>query len=458
MKRYIVVITIFLSSLVSANECIPKKDLNEIANHFSQFNKYLSNKDSYCEKDMDEQWFKIAKSLQLLKNLTPNEPQVDQQDGFTYKAISENNWWSYFTNRARKFSVKSRCQTGVVAYVRPFFGGGKIHLCPFFFDFNTSSQASTMMHEVRHFDGHSHTRCTQGNEKGNSGACDSKITNKGSYAISVQTLVGMARSSEISEAEKAMVEAEAVYMAFNKFNQVPELKINTSLLLSNGNGEVYNWDLEQKADYVLTMNNPAKVYASANYMTIYPEDRNFDAYRTSGDLVTRIEKAGLFAETYNDETLSERDKYQAITYLGNGGMLKDNNLILICDRMGGKLSNVNLDDKGQFNRIISIAKNSSGREHQNFLVSETGELLSYNCASISSTKVNFGQVNKSLSSDLADITQLLSSGDKTYALNESGELISVDTNGNKISRSIINLPIENRDWISIAPITKPEVF
>lgn len=458
MKTLLVLLTLFISSNTYSAECIPAKDLQDIADNFSQFNKYLKNKSQYCEADMDAEWFKIAKSLQLLKNITPNEPAIDQLDGFTYKAISEKNWWSYFTNRARRFSVQSRCQEGVVAYVRAFFGGGRIHLCPFFFEFNTSSQASVMMHEVRHFDGFAHTRCTQGNETGNFGGCDKKITDKGSYAISVQTLVGMARSNDIDDTEKAMVEAEAVYMAFNKFNTVPQLKINNSLLLSNGVGEIYEWDLKQTASFIKTLENPSKVYASGNYVTIYPEDRALDAYRTNADLTTLVESSGLFAETYNADSLSERDKYQSISYLGNGGMLKDNHLIVICDRRTGKLSNVNLDDRGQFTKIVSLSKNASGQEHQNYLISESGEMLSYECEDIGSTKVNFGNINKSLSTDLLDITQLLSSGDQNFAIRESGELIQINSSNNKLNTVKINLPIENRDWISIAPITKPEVF
>lgn len=461
MKISFIVMTLLMSLNGYASDCIPYQDLKEISDEFSQFDKFVRKKQAeYCEKDLGEQWFKIGKSLELLKNISPNEPALDQQDGFTYKAISEKDWWSYFTNRARKFSIQSNCREGVVAYVRPFFGGGRINLCPFFFEFNISSQASVMMHEVRHFDGHGHTRCTQGNENGMSGACDSKITSGGSYAISVQTLVGMARSNDIPESEKALVEAESVYMAFNKFNTVPKLKINRAMVLSNGIGEVYNWNLETNETTLMkTLENPAKVLASGNFMTLYPVDTNLDAYRKSADLNEIIEKPGLFAEAYNADTLTERDKYQTVNYMGSGGYLKDNTLYTLCNRRAGTIDSTNLDNKGQFTRILSISKRNAPQEIENFLLSESGDLLSFECDGISSSKVNFGKIKKTINSDLTKIEQMISSGEQHFAIKETGELIQVERRGQNLSSKMLSqFPLDNNDWISIAPQARPEVF
>ena len=204
--------------------CIPAKDVNEIGRSFRQIAQRASNgKKVYCEADLGKNWFAVTKSLEILKNIRQNPPAFDQNDAFTSKAITEKDWWSYFTKRARSFTLERRCQEGVVAFVYGGFGGGNgnIHLCPFFFEQNLYSQASVMMHEVRHFDGHRHVTCTQGQEEGNRGACDNRITGRGSYAISVQTIVGMARSEDTPKAQASLLESEALYMAFNKFNQIP---------------------------------------------------------------------------------------------------------------------------------------------------------------------------------------------------------------------------------------------
>ena len=170
--------------------CISLKDMQEIGEHFSQIKGLIRNQKAvYCENDLGKEWFAISKSLEILKNITPDEPELDQSDAFTFKAISEKDWWGYFTNRASSFNLERECEEGVVAFVFGVFGGGKIHICPFFFEQNLYSQTSVMMHEVRHFDGFRHVTCSRGKEQGNSGACDTDITEKGSYAISVQTMV-----------------------------------------------------------------------------------------------------------------------------------------------------------------------------------------------------------------------------------------------------------------------------
>ena len=166
---------------VSAEECISRSQLQELSEDFDQFDKFLNSSRSqqtFCSEDLGENFYKLANTLLLLKYATPNEPEVDEADALTYKAIQKKDWWAYFTKRTQIFRDEASCGTGVVAYVYPF-NRGTIHLCPPFFRQTPSDQASTLMHEVRHFDGHGHVTCTRGNEEGNRGACDEKITSRG---------------------------------------------------------------------------------------------------------------------------------------------------------------------------------------------------------------------------------------------------------------------------------------
>jgi hypothetical protein len=418
--------TLFSSVYAQSEQCISEKDFKEVAKNFTQYNRYLSSKTQYCASDMDEQWFKVAQSLVLLKNSTPDEPALDIDDALTYKAITEKDWWSYFTKRAQSFKVDKNCQEGVVAYVYGGgYGRGNINVCEMFFDISISSQASTMMHEVRHFDGHRHVTCRQGNEEGSRGACDTIISGRGSYAISVQTIVALARSKQTAPSEKGSLEAEAVYMAFNKFNEVPKVKLEDAMILSNDSGEVYRWVPGQNAKLIKTLKDPSIVTVSGGNLTIYPTDASIDAYRMDGQLTARVANPGLYAKSYNGESNLEREKYKTIAYLGTGGLLKDNTLLTLCSNSSSDFGKDNLDSRGQFSRIISLPVQGSAVEQESFLLNSNGSLLPYKCAGGSSS---------------------------------NGVVMGLNTANRTLTTKALNLPIDNKDWISATPLSKAEVF
>ena len=465
MEGLLVRISFLLSILFSTTayaqteiDCISHEDLEEISQEFPQFEKYLGNQDEYCESDMGAEWLKIANSLNILKNNKPNEPDVDQDDALTYRAISEKDWWAYFTKRAKSFKIDTQCAEGVGAYVIPFFGNGVIYLCNLFFDITVSSQASIMMHEVRHFDGHSHVTCTQGKEKGNGGACDDKITGKGSYAISVQTLVGMARSEDTNPGEKPLLEAEAVYMAFNKFNKVPRLKMNTSIILSNESGDVYDWNLEEDVELIASLEHPSVVINSSNKLTIYPLNTNYDAYRTGKDLKVKSENPGLYAVRYNSETPEERETYKSISYFGTGGLLKGNTLLTLCDRENLEIGETDLSDKGEFISIISMSLDVNDQTRESLLLSEDGDLYRYKCKDKSSKTVEFEKADIKIAKNANKVVDSFGFNGDQYALLEDGSLSIVSIKNNIANIGVLNLPVDNKDWVSATPFSFPEVF
>lgn len=315
-----------------------------------------------------------------------------------------------------------------------------------------------MMHEVRHFDGHSHVTCQQGNEKGISGACDSKITGKGSYAISVQTLVGLARSNGTDEGEKSLLESEAVYMAFNKFNIVPKVKLEDSIFLSNSFGEVYRWAIGKGADLVKTLNEPAVVINSANNLTMYPLNADIDAYRMNNKLSTSVENPGLYAKHYNAEPISEREKYDSISYFGTGGLLKANTLTTLCKKGVAELHTMPLDQHGTFSRIITLSSDSQDLKRESYLVSQNGDLVRYECVSNNSTTVSLKKSAKKLATGGLDVLESFGLAGEQYALLEDGTLVTLAIGGNIISPRSVNMPINNQDWVSATPLSRPEVF
>ena len=445
-------------NLHADTNCIADNDIKEISEDFVQFEKFLSGKTEYCESDLGIKWYKIAQSLVTLKNSSPSEPTIDADDAFTYQAISEKDWWAYFTKRADKFVVQKSCRENVVAYVQPFFGAGTINLCDPFFEMPISSQASVMMHEVRHFDGHRHVTCTQGNENGSGGACDQKITGQGSYAISVQTLVGLARSKDTSAVEKPLVEAEATYMAFNKFNEVPKVKINYSMLLSNKVGKVYKWVIGQSAELMKTLASPAVMNGSGRHLTIYPADSSLEAYRMDNALTARVANPGLYAKHYNSQSVQERAKYKSISYQGTGGLLKGNSLTTLCNQTSLELGNKNLDSVAKFTRILTISNDSQSIEQESFLLTESGKLYPYDCNSSRTTAVTIGNSTMRMDVSLTDVKQTLSLGKDSFAIKADGTLVKMSYENKTFSEESLMMPIENSDWLSATPISKPQVF
>lgn len=458
VKAALLTVTLFLTFTASAQSttCINHDDLAEIGQTYSQVEKFVGNKAEYCEQDLGSNWLNIISSLVTLKNTQPNEPKTDQADALTYKAISERNWWTYFTNRAKRFTVKKSCQKDVVAYVIPIWGDGKIHLCPPFFKQNVSSQASIMMHEVRHFDGHGHVTCTRGSGINNAGACDDEITRGGSYAVSVQTLVGLARSKETTKEERPFLESEALYMAFNKFNTLPQLKLTKSILLSNRSGEVYKWTPGGEATLINSLKEPALIYNSFNNITVYPLDASVDAYRIGQKLSTKIENPGLFAKHYNEESPSEREKYKNVSYFGVHGILKENSLITLCNNKD--LSTDNLDSYGEFTRVISLSSDDLDSERSSMLLAKNGSLVSFKCVSNDSTRLNIENTDLRLSGDAKNIVESFGLAGDQYAVLKNGTLTTLYLDKSNFRIQTLEMPIENKDWVSATPISKAKVF
>jgi|GEM_PF-1066767 len=470
-------ITILFSVTAKAQSqeqsCISAQDVQEIGQNFRQISQRASNgKKVYCEADLGKEWFAVTKSLEVLKNIKQNAPTPDQNDAFTFKAISESDWWSYFTNRANTFTLidksthpalRDTCldddlaNTGVVAFVFGSRDRGHIYLCPFFFEQDIYSQASVMMHEVRHFDGHGHETCSQGQESGNSGACDMRITDQGSYAISVQTIVGMARSAETPKADASLLESEALYMAFNKFNEIPEVKIDNAVILSNTDGEVFKWNpSNDNVSKIGQLNEAAVVLNSYNRFTIYPVDNSVPAYRMDKDLKARQESIGLFAVDYNKERPSEKAKYKSISYFGAGGLLKDNTLITICDNQN--LFEESLDRRGEFVRMISMSEDRFDQVRTSMLVSQKGEIISFKCEDRESQRVLFEDTGLRYSGNPSDIVESFSLSGVQYAVLKDGSLTGINLTNQIMSAELLDLPIANKNWVSATPLSNPEIF
>lgn len=454
---------VFASALAQETKpCISAKDIEDVGKNFKQVADLIKpGQVQYCESDLGAQWYQLTNSLVTLKNMKPNEPLESIDDAFTYKAINESNWWTYFTARANSFDIRDKCQDGVVAFVMPMFGAGEVNLCPLFFEQNITSQASVMMHEVRHFDGFSHVTCTHGSDAGSAGACDTDILDKGSYAITAQTLVAMARSNETTADEKPMVEAEAIFTMFNRFNVVPKTRVERAVILSNTSGEVYKWNIEgDSLELLATLPQAARVYAGfANNMTIFPVDTTVDAYRLNSTFKTNIPGIGLFANTYNALTPDVRGQYQSITYNGAAGLLKNNVIETTCG--ASAMTSLDLSATGDFKRILTLSTDNVDSGFQSYLLNANGEMYSYKCQAGSADTAGTIEVQKSelaVEASLLSAKDMMGLGGKIFVLTGDGQLAEVRNVNNQIVNAATKLPFKNQNWVSISSISQAEVF
>lgn len=438
--------------------CVSAVELNELAKNFSQFQTFLEQqKSEYCEADLGMQWLHIANSLVTLKNAKPNEPMMDQEDAFTHKAIDEKNWWEYFVKRAKIFTIEETCPANAVAFVVPFFMDSNIHICAPFFESNVTSQASVMMHEVRHFDGFPHFTCERGLDKGASGGCDSNILDKGSYAITVQTLVAMAKSEQFEKSERDLLESEAIFTMYNRFNVVPKVKIVNEVFLSNTAGEVYKWVVGKGIELVSVLAQPARVFVSYSSLTIYPTDSTLPAYRKDQELKADVASIGLFANKYNSDSVEERSKYDSVSYIGQSGLLKNNSLFAICDSANPLTKD--LTPSGDFVRVISLSDDEVDSNRQALLLDKNGDLVAYKCADNNVNDLVISSTGLKVSADL--INRLVDSfgiSGKIYGLLQDGSLTELQNNESTIVEIKSSFPFENKNWVSASPMSNPEIF
>lgn len=433
--------------------CLKRDDVVKVQSHFTQLQDFTSgSEDQICkDQEIDSKWFEVARSILAMKQLNDNDNlQRDPDDDLTLQPIEQKDWWGYFTERANRFQINgSQCREGVVAYVFPFFRG-QIFLCSRFFEMSSSNQIEVLMHEVRHFDGHRHVTCTQGNERGNPGACDTKIEKGGSYAVGVQVAVELSYAEQLNAAERALAEASAVYAVNNKFNSLPVVRSRDYVYLSNEAGEIHRADTENlsQTELIASLEGPAKVYGNGQNFTVFPLDTSQEAYRVSRDLNSEVSAIGAFADQYNADSVQERELYNGINYYGEGAISRDNVLYTFCGQAVTGLSSFEFEN-GDIRSILNLK--IDGASDETFILSESGEVYDFKCDNetgvLSSTKQEFRFPRDTVEGFSFE-------AGLSYILNENGEFLSYDFENETLDTT--ELPRDN--WLSATPLKVYEVF
>lgn len=322
MKIYPFIVGLFaaLSVLSSAHSqttdsksaCLDSKVVAEIRTKVNLKTKDVETAD-LC--DPDSQTYKILEALIIVKTLTFEDTALAEPFS---QHILPKDFWGYFSERADQITDEATCKDGVLAFVFGAFQDGNVHICPDLYkdEISKYERAETMLHEVRHFEGFGHVTCTHGPRKGQDGACDNSIGEKGSYAVTVEALTKMAlNSKDVSKVEKTILKIKALTYANEAFNEDVRPRELRAFLLVDQNSNTFIYS-DQGAVAVASQGN-SRIISRGPALAVFPADKG-DAY-TANVFSAALDVSpalGTFSIGYNAKPIAERPVAIDILNLG----------------------------------------------------------------------------------------------------------------------------------------------
>jgi|GEM_PF-988922 len=272
--------TLSFSSVAKADinigtDCIAQSEMKLIASHFRQFAN-LANAD-FCD-DNSKNWHLVSSIVFMRKTQFSQTMQPSKDELFSGKFAK--NWYDYFIGRINNLNVVSDCPKGVIAYV--YMNGDKtMYTCPAALtnSFSSLDRASVMMHEARHIDGFPHITCSKGARQGLQGACDVKINDGGSYAVTVETYAQLAKFAEgIHPALKAYAKSSAVIYADEAFENSVRINRTESLVILTRNLDFHSLDIQKNEIKKLGQASAlGRLVRRGQHTVIFPYDKTLKA-------------------------------------------------------------------------------------------------------------------------------------------------------------------------------------
>lgn len=309
MKKSFLVLMMALGLLTgataSAANCVSQNEMKEIASHFTQFRNLASKE--YCYDG--SQTSNLIATIMYMRT-TAFEADMPKSSDELFSGRFSSSWYQYFIGRISDISVQASCPKGVGAYVYGF--GNTMYVCPMMLtdSFSALDRASVFMHEARHIDGYPHTTCSKGPRKGLQGACDRRIADGGSYAVTVETYAQIAKyATDIHPALKAYSLASAVTYADETFETPAKVSRTDELLLVSKNKGFFSLDLT-KSNQVQALGQVPElghIVNRAQHLILFPEDKNLPAKyvftKNEGEIA---QAAGESVVEYNAQTPAQR--------------------------------------------------------------------------------------------------------------------------------------------------------
>lgn len=349
MKIFLSILVILSGLFVSVahaqnaqKECVSQAEMKEISSHFTQFAN-LANAD-FCNDDSKE-WHLVS-SLMFMRHtqFTGDMPKSNDE---LFSGRFAKDWYGYYIGRIDNISVVDSCPKGVIAYVY-MMGDKTMYVCPMALTktFSSLDRASVMMHEARHIDGFPHMMCTHGARQGMQGACDKKISDGGSYAVTVETYAQLAKYAQgIHPAMKAYARASSVIYADEAFETAVKINRTEKLLTLTQDSRFYSMDtLTNKLTQLGQAFALGKIVRRAQHMIMFPTDKTQKAqYIFANNEGTIDQSPSDFITEYNSGTPDQKANLVDL-HIGAqwSARVYKNSVTFICDPTSPAMTEIKL--------------------------------------------------------------------------------------------------------------------
>lgn len=433
-------------------ECVSKAEMQIIAKDFPQF-QAQAGKD-YCYDGSHTSG--LIQTLMYMRH-TAFAPVMNPSQDELFTGRFAQSWYSYFENLVSEIEVVSSCPKGVVAYVYGMFGGETMYACPLALSstFSALDRASVFMHEARHLDGFPHITCSRGPRKGMQGACDTRISEGGSYAVTVETYAQLAKfATEVHPALKAYARASAVIYADEAFEVPVRINRAESLLVLNSDLDFFTVDVATgKATKLGKAPAAGKIVRRAQHMILFPTDKTLkNQYLFTNNQGTIDQDAGeLFAE-YNSQTPEQRANLVGL-HIGTQMTIRvyKTSARFTCDPSSATTSDVSLP-AGQTAANIVYLNGYSREASATFVQTVDGSVFEIGCSS--KTKAYIKEAAQKLDQKYSTIHKL---GTQVLGLNANNQIYKLDLSSGSPSRSEV-LATDIGQIIEIAPYQTFDFF
>jgi hypothetical protein len=307
MKALLFLLISVFSLNAQARECIPQTEMQEIAQHFSQF-RDLANSE-YCN-DNSHRYHLVAGIMFMRKTQFDESMQRSRDDLFSGRFAS--SWYTYFIGRINRIEIDTNCPKGVAAYVYAW-GGRTMYACTMMLSENYTAldRASVFMHEARHIDGYPHMTCRSGPRAGLRGACDNRISDGGSYAVTVETYAQLARyAQDVHPALRAYARSSAVIYADETFQQEVRVDRTRQFLVMADDKSFHQVKVDGSLERLGESPALGRIVMRSQHMILFPEDKTLRArFLFAGNEGEINQEAGNQAVEYNGLSPEERAKW-----------------------------------------------------------------------------------------------------------------------------------------------------
>ena len=383
-NHWILSFSVLLMGLVAqgarAADCISQADMQDIAKSFTQFKKLAGAQ--YCYDG--SQTSGLLQAVMFMRN-TQFAVSMPKSTDELFSGTFAKDWWGYFIGRINEFSVETDCPKGVGAFVYGW-GGNTMYVCPMMLtdNFTALDRASVFMHEARHIDGHPHITCRRGARAGLNGACDQRMADAGSYAVTVETYAQMAEyATALHPALRAYARSAAVIYADEAFDTPVRVTREEKFLLLTNQKEFYKLEADGSTALERWGDAPelGHIVLRAKFMILYPEDKNLPAHfvfaKNEGEL---NQQAGELAAEYNSQTPAQRAEL-ADMHMGAqwSARLYRDHLRFTCDPRSSTTTDVKTG--GQVPVSVIYPNGYDRAAASAMFVSESGQIMEFGCAS-----------------------------------------------------------------------------